>query len=195
MVHVDARSARVAALATRRGRSAGDGGVPVGAPAAAVAANCRHGTQRRDGPRADAGRRRAPRRPPAPRWPHAIAHTSWTSSRWTIASSSRHPVQPVLADDPLCGLADAAAAAEGDNVAVTELVRRTQSAVWQVCAVLGSDGETEDLVQETYLRALACACHGFAAMHRCGCGCSRSPGGRVPTTFVAVNVSAGSSIG
>ena len=59
---------------------------------------------------------------------------------------------PVLADDPLSRYA--AAAAEGDNVAVAELVRRTQSAVWQVCAVLGSDGETEDLVQETYLRAL-----------------------------------------
>jgi RNA polymerase sigma-70 factor (ECF subfamily) len=26
--------------------------------------------------------------------------------------------------------------------------------VWQLCAVLGSAGETEDLVQETYLRAL-----------------------------------------
>ena len=26
--------------------------------------------------------------------------------------------------------------------------------MWQVCAVLGSDGEIEDLVQETYLRAL-----------------------------------------
>ena len=52
-----------------------------------------------------------------------------------------------------CG-AYAAAAAEGDNVAVAELVRRTESAVWQLCAVLGSDGETEDLVQETYLRAL-----------------------------------------
>ena len=48
----------------------------------------------------------------------------------------------------------AEAAAEGDNVAVTELVRRTESAVWQLCAVLGSEGETEDLVQETYLRAL-----------------------------------------
>ena len=26
--------------------------------------------------------------------------------------------------------------------------------MWQVCAALGSDGEVEDLVQETYLRAL-----------------------------------------
>ena len=59
---------------------------------------------------------------------------------------------PVLADDPLWPYA--AAAAEGDNVAVAELVRRTEQAVWQVCAALGSDGEVEDLVQETYLRAL-----------------------------------------
>jgi RNA polymerase sigma-70 factor, ECF subfamily len=58
----------------------------------------------------------------------------------------------VPADDPLA--AYAAAAAQGDNVAVAELVRRTQRAVWQVCTVLGSTGETEDLVQETYLRAL-----------------------------------------
>ena len=58
----------------------------------------------------------------------------------------------VLADDPLWPYA--AAAAEGDNVAVAELVRRTQQAVWQTCAVLGSTGEVEDLVQETYLRAL-----------------------------------------
>jgi RNA polymerase sigma-70 factor (ECF subfamily) len=48
----------------------------------------------------------------------------------------------------------AAAAAEGDNVAVAELVRRTEQDVWRVCAVLGSEGEVEDLVQETYLRAL-----------------------------------------
>ena len=58
----------------------------------------------------------------------------------------------MLPDDPLWRYA--AAAAEGDNVAVAELVRRTEQAVWQVCAVLGSDGELEDLVQETYLRAL-----------------------------------------
>ena len=43
---------------------------------------------------------------------------------------------------------------EGDGVALGELVRRTQPAVWQVCAALGSAGEEEDLVQETYLRAL-----------------------------------------
>jgi RNA polymerase sigma-70 factor (ECF subfamily) len=46
------------------------------------------------------------------------------------------------------------AALEGDDVAVAELVRLTQPAVWQVCVALGSPGEVEDLVQETYLRAL-----------------------------------------
>jgi RNA polymerase sigma-70 factor, ECF subfamily len=68
-----------------------------------------------------------------------------------LAIGSRHDVR-VLADDPLWPYA--AAAAEGDNVAVAELVCRTEDEVWRLCTVLGSDGETEDLVQETYLRAL-----------------------------------------
>ncbi|MDO8390948.1 MAG: RNA polymerase sigma factor [Actinomycetota bacterium] len=46
------------------------------------------------------------------------------------------------------------AAREGDDRAVRELVSRTQPIVWRVCSVLGSPGEEEDLVQETYLRAL-----------------------------------------
>jgi RNA polymerase sigma-70 factor, ECF subfamily len=58
----------------------------------------------------------------------------------------------VVPDDSLRRYA--AAAAEGDNVAVAELIRQTETAVWQVCTVLGSAGETEDLVQERYLRAL-----------------------------------------
>jgi RNA polymerase sigma-70 factor (ECF subfamily) len=58
----------------------------------------------------------------------------------------------MLDDDPLARLATAAR--EGDDVAVAELVRHTQPAVWQLCTALGSTGETEDLVQETYLRAL-----------------------------------------
>jgi len=54
--------------------------------------------------------------------------------------------------DPLTVLAHAAK--EGDNAAVAELVRRTQPAVWQLCSALGSRGEVDDLVQDTYLRAL-----------------------------------------
>jgi RNA polymerase sigma-70 factor (ECF subfamily) len=54
--------------------------------------------------------------------------------------------------DPLRKYLDAAA--EGDDVAVEHLVRRTQPVVWRVCAALGSPGEVEDLVQETYLRAI-----------------------------------------
>jgi RNA polymerase sigma-70 factor (ECF subfamily) len=54
--------------------------------------------------------------------------------------------------DPLRAYVDAAL--EGDDVAVAELVRRTQPAVWQVCLALGTPGEVEDLVQDTYLRAL-----------------------------------------
>ncbi|MCB1001611.1 MAG: sigma-70 family RNA polymerase sigma factor [Acidimicrobiales bacterium] len=45
------------------------------------------------------------------------------------------------------------AAREGDDHAVRELVRRTQPAVWRMCTALGSAGEEDDLVQETYLRA------------------------------------------
>lgn len=46
------------------------------------------------------------------------------------------------------------AGVEGDDVALAQLVRRTQPLVWTVCQALGSPGEVEDLVQETYLRAI-----------------------------------------
>ncbi len=59
----------------------------------------------------------------------------------------------VTPEDPLRAYVDAAL--EGDDVAVAELVRLTQPAVWQVCVALGSPGEVEDLVQDTYVRALA----------------------------------------
>jgi RNA polymerase sigma-70 factor (ECF subfamily) len=55
-------------------------------------------------------------------------------------------------EDPLRAHLDAAL--EGDDHAVQRLVELTQPAVWQVCSALGSSGEVEDLVQETYLRAL-----------------------------------------
>lgn len=45
-------------------------------------------------------------------------------------------------------------AAEGDDVALGQLVRRTQPDVWRLCTALGSEGEVEDLVQETYLRMI-----------------------------------------
>ena len=61
----------------------------------------------------------------------------------------------VTTRDPLRPLFDAAL--EGDDRAVRELVTRTQPAVWRVCSVLGSPGEEDDLVQETYLRALRSA--------------------------------------
>jgi RNA polymerase sigma-70 factor (ECF subfamily) len=57
-----------------------------------------------------------------------------------------------MTGDPLLPLLEAAR--EGDDVAMRELVRRTQPAVWRLCAALGSTGEEDDLVQETYLRAL-----------------------------------------
>lgn len=46
------------------------------------------------------------------------------------------------------------AAINGDNAALGQLVRHTQPLVWQICRTLGSPGEEEDLVQETYLRAM-----------------------------------------
>jgi RNA polymerase sigma-70 factor (ECF subfamily) len=58
----------------------------------------------------------------------------------------------VVPDDELRHLAEAAA--HGDDVALGELVRRTQPLVWRTCTLLGSVGEEEDLVQETYLRAM-----------------------------------------
>ena len=56
-------------------------------------------------------------------------------------------------DDPLRPVVDAAL--EGDDVALGELVRLTQAAVWQVCTSLGSPGEVDDLVQDTYVRAFS----------------------------------------
>lgn len=47
-----------------------------------------------------------------------------------------------------------ARAVEGDDTALTEFVRLTQPAVWKLCHALGSTGEIEDLVQETYLQAI-----------------------------------------
>ncbi len=54
--------------------------------------------------------------------------------------------------DELSRLARAAAA--GDHVATRRFVQRTQPQVWQVCAYLGSGDDTDDLVQDTYVRAL-----------------------------------------
>lgn len=57
----------------------------------------------------------------------------------------------MTSSDPLVALLDAAL--EGDDRALGELIRLTQPAVWGVCRALGSPGDEEDLVQETYLRA------------------------------------------
>jgi RNA polymerase sigma-70 factor (ECF subfamily) len=57
---------------------------------------------------------------------------------------------PVEAD-PLT--AAALAARGGDVDAAAVFVRSSQAAVWRLCAHLGDPGETQDLAQETYLRA------------------------------------------
>ncbi len=46
------------------------------------------------------------------------------------------------------------AATEGDDVAMGALVRATQASVWRLCTALGSGVDVEDLVQETYIRAM-----------------------------------------
>lgn len=69
------------------------------------------------------------------------------------ADEWQHHCPVADADDDLL-TAYVAAAAEGDNVAFGELVRATQDVVWRLCSALGSPGEEEDLVQETYLRAV-----------------------------------------
>jgi len=58
----------------------------------------------------------------------------------------------VVTSDPLRALLEAAR--DGDDAAVAELVRQTQADVWRLCTAMGSPGVEEDLVQETYLRAL-----------------------------------------
>lgn len=60
--------------------------------------------------------------------------------------------------DPLRYLLDRTV--EGDEVALGELIRRTQPDVYRVCSTLGSAGEEDDLVQETYLRMMR-AVNGF----------------------------------
>ena len=47
----------------------------------------------------------------------------------------------------------ALAARDGDQAAAARFVRATQAEVWRLCAHLGDHGETQDLAQETYLRA------------------------------------------
>jgi RNA polymerase sigma-70 factor (ECF subfamily) len=45
-------------------------------------------------------------------------------------------------------------AADGDRGALAQLIHRTQPQVWRLCAHLGGYDHADDLVQETYLRAI-----------------------------------------
>ena len=60
-----------------------------------------------------------------------------------------------MSSDPLRMLLEAAR--EGDDVALHRLVVETQQAVHRLCSALGTPGSTEDLVQDTYLRAIQAA--------------------------------------
>ncbi len=61
-------------------------------------------------------------------------------------------MQECSAMDEMSRLALAGGA--GDHVALRRLVSATQPQVWQLCTYLGSGDDVDDLVQETYLRAL-----------------------------------------
>src|SRR3954451_1804845 len=80
-----------------------------------------------------------------------MGHTTQTCRRFCQSGRNRVTITQMAEDVQLRAYVDAAR--EGDNVAVRELVRRTQPAIWRLCNVLGSPGEEDDLVQETYLRA------------------------------------------
>ena len=54
--------------------------------------------------------------------------------------------------DPYARLVEAAQ--NGDDVALGELVRRTQPAVWRLCRALGDPAEVDDLTQDVFLRAV-----------------------------------------
>jgi RNA polymerase sigma-70 factor (ECF subfamily) len=51
-------------------------------------------------------------------------------------------------------------AGRGDNAALAELIQRTQTDVWRLCAHLVDPAAADDLVQDTYLRAIG-ALKGF----------------------------------
>ena len=72
--------------------------------------------------------------------------------RWSSDCTRWFPRHHTVVVDDLTALA--LAAAEGDRVAMTALVRRTQPVVWRVCARLGDRDAADDLTQEVYLRAL-----------------------------------------
>jgi RNA polymerase sigma-70 factor, ECF subfamily len=55
-------------------------------------------------------------------------------------------------DDPYAALVEAAQ--HGDDIAVAELVRRTQPAVWRLCRALSDSADADDLTQDVYLRAV-----------------------------------------
>jgi RNA polymerase sigma-70 factor (ECF subfamily) len=78
----------------------------------------------------------------------AVHRMVWGSPDW----GRWFPSDQTRRVDDLTALARAAA--DGDPVATTAFVRRTQPEVWRVCARLGDRAHADDLTQEVYLRAL-----------------------------------------
>jgi RNA polymerase sigma-70 factor (ECF subfamily) len=71
---------------------------------------------------------------------------------WSPHVGFRFPIGQTQNVDELTRLA--LSAADGDRLALTAFVRRTQPEVWRVCARLGDRTSADDLTQEVYLRAL-----------------------------------------
>lgn len=72
--------------------------------------------------------------------------------RWTARHHQRRETGGVPVREPLFDLVHAAG--EGDDRAVRALVDATGDLVARVCTALGSGTDVDDLVQETYIRAM-----------------------------------------
>ena len=131
-------------------------GAAVGAPATAigaVAAKLRHRWQRRRWASSiRSSTAECPRRRRGRRSPRASARTSWWPGRWGNAGGSRHAGRVAL-DDPLRRLR-----APRQPKATTSRSPNSYGEPSPRCGSCAQSsvqhGETEDLVQETYLRAL-----------------------------------------
>ena len=67
-------------------------------------------------------------------------------------SGSERTEATATGGDPYAALVEAAQ--HGDDIALADLVRHTQPAVWRLCRALGDHADVEDLTQEVFLRAV-----------------------------------------
>jgi RNA polymerase sigma-70 factor (ECF subfamily) len=67
-------------------------------------------------------------------------------------SGAGRTVTTATGGDPYAALVEAAQ--HGDDVALAELVRLTQPAVWRLCRALSDPADVDDLTQDVFLRAV-----------------------------------------